>query len=258
MEKTKIGRILAIATSVCAVLLGILFIISCAHLYFTGGDTPYSWERVGEYLTPLIIPSVITLLLVVGGVIYNVISGEIDAKNTSRTNSELLESFSKRYDLSSFNEETKSAIIKERKKRKLAEIECFSASAVLFTLTLIYVAFVAEFTVEDLNDDILAALAVALPLSSIGIAIHIPRIYLAESSAARELDLIKAYIKENGAPKVERSEENAPKKADYAVIARYIIIGASVALVILGIFNGGMADVLAKAVKICTECIGLG
>ena len=33
---------------------------------------------------------------------------------------------------------------------------------------------------------------------------------------------------------------------------------AAVALVVLGIFNGGMGDVLAKAVKICTECIGLG
>ena len=33
---------------------------------------------------------------------------------------------------------------------------------------------------------------------------------------------------------------------------------AAVALVILGILNGGLRDVLAKAVKICTECIGLG
>ncbi len=33
---------------------------------------------------------------------------------------------------------------------------------------------------------------------------------------------------------------------------------AAAALVILGILNGGLRDVLAKAVKICTECIGLG
>ena len=29
-------------------------------------------------------------------------------------------------------------------------------------------------------------------------------------------------------------------------------------LVVLGVLNGGAQDVLAKAVKICSECIGLG
>ncbi|MBQ8302391.1 MAG: thioredoxin [Clostridia bacterium] len=36
------------------------------------------------------------------------------------------------------------------------------------------------------------------------------------------------------------------------------MLGISLVLVVLGIFNGGVADVLGKAVKICTECIGLG
>ena len=33
---------------------------------------------------------------------------------------------------------------------------------------------------------------------------------------------------------------------------------AGLALVVLGVLNGGAQDVLAKAVKICSECIGLG
>lgn len=33
---------------------------------------------------------------------------------------------------------------------------------------------------------------------------------------------------------------------------------AALALVVLGIANGGARDVLAKAAKICSECIGLG
>lgn len=32
----------------------------------------------------------------------------------------------------------------------------------------------------------------------------------------------------------------------------------AVLLLILGVVNGGAQDVLAKAVKICSECIGLG
>ena len=52
------------------------------------------------------------------------------------------------------------------------------------------------------------------------------------------------------------NESEGEKKA--VNIARYVIACISVVLIILGILNGGMADVLAKAVKICTECIGLG
>ena len=36
------------------------------------------------------------------------------------------------------------------------------------------------------------------------------------------------------------------------------MLGASVLLIILGIADGGAQDVLAKAIKICSECIGLG
>ena len=36
------------------------------------------------------------------------------------------------------------------------------------------------------------------------------------------------------------------------------LFGAGVLLVALGVANGGAQDVLAKAIKICSECIGLG
>lgn len=36
------------------------------------------------------------------------------------------------------------------------------------------------------------------------------------------------------------------------------LFGVGVLLIVLGILNGGMQDVLTKAVKICSECIGLG
>ena len=39
---------------------------------------------------------------------------------------------------------------------------------------------------------------------------------------------------------------------------RAVILAVGILFVVLGILNGGMADVLGKAVRICTECIGLG
>ncbi|MBQ8794562.1 MAG: thioredoxin [Clostridia bacterium] len=41
-------------------------------------------------------------------------------------------------------------------------------------------------------------------------------------------------------------------------ITRLIILGIAVITLVLGAIFGGYADVLTKAVNICTECIGLG
>ncbi|HIZ24319.1 MAG TPA: thioredoxin [Candidatus Gallimonas intestinigallinarum] len=42
------------------------------------------------------------------------------------------------------------------------------------------------------------------------------------------------------------------------LIVRIAVFAVAIALIIWGILNGGAGDVLAKAVAICTECIGLG
>ena len=36
------------------------------------------------------------------------------------------------------------------------------------------------------------------------------------------------------------------------------LLAAALLLIVLGVLNGGARDVLAKAVRICSECIGLG
>ncbi len=41
-------------------------------------------------------------------------------------------------------------------------------------------------------------------------------------------------------------------------VVRAVIFTAAVLLIIFGVLNGGARDVLAKAIKICSECIGLG
>ena len=46
------------------------------------------------------------------------------------------------------------------------------------------------------------------------------------------------------------------KKLLTLIMTAILAVGAL--FVILGIANGGMADVVQKAIKICTECIGLG
>ena len=54
----------------------------------------------------------------------------------------------------------------------------------------------------------------------------------------------------------KRIKRSAPRKKQ--IILRGIILTAGIGLLLLGFFSGGTADVLTKAVNICTECIGLG
>ena len=257
MASSKIQKILAIATTVCVILTGICFIVCCAHLYFTGGDEPYSRERVGEYLIVTAAPSVASILLAIGGLIYSAIIGKTDDDRTPRTNLELLESFAKRYDVNLFEGEEKKEILQLRKNRKLLECVAHSFSAVVFLLVLISLFFCMEFSTESINADIITALAFVLPISALALGIHVIRLYDAEISAARELYLMKEYIKKN---KVVRSSDVAinKNKIDVAVILRWVLLVGSIVLIVLGTFNGGMSDVFGKAVKICTECIGLG
>ncbi|MBQ8136465.1 MAG: hypothetical protein IJ174_03435 [Clostridia bacterium] len=46
----------------------------------------------------------------------------------------------------------------------------------------------------------------------------------------------------------------APKET----CARYAVLALAAVLIIAGILNGGLQDVLAKGITICSECIGLG
>ncbi|MBQ9027901.1 MAG: thioredoxin [Lachnospiraceae bacterium] len=39
---------------------------------------------------------------------------------------------------------------------------------------------------------------------------------------------------------------------------RRILMAAAILFIVMGIFNGSMKDVLVKAIRICTECVGLG
>ena len=67
----------------------------------------------------------------------------------------------------------------------------------------------------------------------------------------KELELRKS------APK-RKLDAAAPEKTTGRNVIRVIIAAAAVALIVLGVMNGGMFDVLVKAINICTECIGLG
>ena len=53
-------------------------------------------------------------------------------------------------------------------------------------------------------------------------------------------------------------EPFAARDARSPRLTRCLLLAAAITLIALGVLNGGMRDVLVKAINICTECIGLG
>ena len=91
-----------------------------------------------------------------------------------------------------------------------------------------------------------------------GSAVFAKQVQLA--SLARATAVIKEEIKVAG--KVQKQDsvmhsESVPNRI-FTGGVRVLVIALALVFIIMGIANGGMADVLSKAVKICTECIGLG
>ena len=104
---------------------------------------------------------------------------------------------------------------------------------------------------QNPNPSIIAFMKLLLPCVSVALGVGVVIASIARASVLREIAALEA------APKREVVEK--PKKNTrviFAVRAAVLVIAA--VFIVIGALNGGLADVLAKAIAICTECIGLG
>ena len=68
--------------------------------------------------------------------------------------------------------------------------------------------------------------------------------------------LILGVKDENGLKPVKSGK--VENRAPVGKTLRTVLLIAAVVLIVAGVFNGSARDVFSKAVKICTECVGLG
>ena len=117
---------------------------------------------------------------------------------------------------------------------------------------------------RDTEADLFALLKVFVPWTGLGIAALAVTGVLREKSFARETEAAKvqaaaekaAGAKSAGKPAALRA---VPQDAGRAMwIFRAAVLVLAVVLIVAGIANGGLEDVLTKANAICMECVGLG
>ncbi len=264
-NKTRLFHLIyACAVGVLVIALGVLFITSCIGIY-RSGERPFTRESVGDALTKIAIPSAITVLAIIGGAVVNLLIPEKAKKGGRPTPSMLLSNLRKRVRYDSLTESEDAELKYERRLRLILHIGGLVILLISVVYPLVYLFTPDRFGVATTANADIAAAAIAILIFLLPAAVYAIIVsFIMDKSRAREASAIKLIIArqrgEGALKSAEAMSESFLKK--YGTVITNCIRGAVIVVgilfVVLGINNGGMADVLGKAVRICTECIGLG
>lgn len=127
---------------------------------------------------------------------------------------------------------------------------------------LLYVLNGAHFdNAADTEADFFALLRVLVPWTAAGLGCLCLAALGREKSLLREIKAGEEQydLDKRAGLKIQPSFSPLGKElSGRGIWIRRILLVAAVVLILAGIFNGGMWDVLKKATLICTECVGIG
>lgn len=249
----KIHLIYGCIASVLIVALGIALILSCLDIY-NSGARPYSPESIGLRFQRIAILAYACIAVVVGGIILTLALPAEGIK--PKAERDALMAMNKLKAKTGAPDAQSAQVIKIE---QTLRITLRIGTAVIFAALMVYPAIYfmdgSHFTITALNDDIRNAVCIALIPTFVGLMLCFLCSLLESKSISRETDVYKKLIA-NG--NVTAAPVDETKKNHTLTIVRVALLLLAVCLIVAGIFNGGMKDVLDKAVAICTECIGLG
>lgn len=257
MTQEKIKRIHQCYAWILTALIaavGVLFILACLGIY-TSGPRPYSAASISRGFRQICIPVYITLLGVLGGIVLKLVLplDKKQSKGPTREDAVLMRLTQKTGTLKG---DAEHAVSKEYRLRRWVRISTAALYAAIMCYPTVYILTPAHFTVANLNGDIIRAVCVVMIPAVLGLFLCWVCQILLRASMRREIALRKQALASG-----QKSTSVCQSKALSARALWFIrsaVLAVAILLIVLGIFNGGVDDVLKKAIAICTECIGLG
>lgn len=255
-------RAATLTLSVTAVLCAVALAVACVQIY-QSGDRPFSPESVAGAWNAIAIFVWLFVICAIGsGVLFWLFPATKANQKAKISPHARLAKVRARLAKKQYPESTLAPLEKHD-----LYLKTMRASAVLVCILsavppLFYLSDMDNFTSIDtqLNAQIVRGVVPALLAALIALGFCAAVKLLSDISAERALLYAKAIML-LPAPAAEKKPVGKVGKEipAYAIIVvRVALILVAVLMIVLGIFNGGMSDVLQKAIKICTECIGLG
>ena len=225
----------------------------CADIYQTGvrmnaasGVPIYTMEDVLARLKHISIPLFICLAIILTSIIFQICCHPQGNASQVSTSSYQLRMLKER--LSVLPEQA----YREESFRKHL---CFFSGLLIALLCippLAYLLNVNHFSSWDLEYVLCPMLRSIMPWLLLCFATAFFASILVKRSLAREVQLLA------NAPQNKVITESCTPPNTCVTLCRLLLYLIAIICVVIGVFNGGLYDVLVKAINICTECIGLG
>ena len=243
---TVCGCVISAALIVAAVCL-----IVSAYTIYNLGDSPYTPESIGAEYDKIAVPLWVAIFAVIAGIVLNIALPMPKSKAKAIKDPFIkLRILQKKLPADC----THTGIARQRSIRKIARTVCALLCTIAFIPAIAVLCDYDSFTVDNLTPALLRVVGM-LALGAIisGVLLFVLSV-IERRSAAREIEWTKLAISS-----AEKSDKKAIKNSESNVkITRLVLVGIACALIVIGLTQDGFYDVLQKAIRICTECIGLG
>ena len=252
----RIQHVLGIGTSVALLAAGAMLMAGCYGIY-SSGDHAFSREAVAQAFAPIALPISLCIGVVALDILVNLLlPGSTETSKPEKQLSLILQRLHARTDLSKCSEELRSQIAAQQRSRRLHRTIRNALVLVCCVLFLPYGLNGENFHQSQINESMIQAMGLLIPCVTVPFAYGVFTAYQAKHSLDREIALLKSAPKE--ALRTPDVQSQVHANAKWPDILRWALLGAGACILVYGFFAGGTADVLTKAINICTECVGLG
>lgn len=248
------------------IVVGVLFIWQVLDIY-TGGiaagnTSPFSRGLVEERLGIIAAPFWIWIAMIVAGLILWEVFPVKEKLSPVTDPRYVLKRLEKRLPAEAEGELKSSLdyVKSQNKTLKIFHWLLFAIVCIYLAYVIAYVSIPSNFPNKDKTADMLNMAKYLLPVAAIVFVAAILYVGYYKYAAKNMLPHVKkltAGVKANAAVKQNKFMQIVTHKY-FKLGVRIAVACLGVAFVIAGCFNGSIGEVLNKAIRICTECIGLG
>ncbi len=257
-----VRRIASITLAVITLLCAIAFSVACVQIY-RSGDRPFTPESIGAAWKTVAIFFYLTIILAIGtGALHLLYPAPVRKQKGIAFPELRLAKIKARLSRKQYSDKLLLPLLKHEIYLKSMRITAAAICLISAVYPFLYLNNLDNFTSIDaqLNAQVLDAVIPSLCFAAAALGYCYAVRLLSDISCERALLYAKSIML-LPAPAAEKKPLGRQEKGlpTYTIfVLRAVIFLAAVGMILAGIFNGSANDVLQKAIRICTECIGLG